>query len=443
MNEIEPVSPPIEHGRIVWAKVRLSFHAFGAAIIAKRDADDKPPLSSMRRPHINQGSNKPLLLCRDVRDSVLRQETSVFDIGLENSFNFLSDEYRALFESSRATAFQHPLWLDRLYRQLAPRRNAEPLIIAVRWSNSGRLAMILPLIRRRYGVVKLIEFADLRVSDYAAPVCDDATFALVLGNKAGCEQIRGALRPYDFLRMQKLRNDTLPLDRLFGSVSRSSMGTSAHSVPLYGSFERWRADNMDQSFRKQLDVKARRIGRKGVVQFALCCDAESISATFHCMRTYHRSRFQSRYLKDRDLMQSSIYFDSYLELAIAGASAGLCRTYTLSLDGRPIAGLWGLTHRGQFLTVLQGFDSAGYRNYSIGALTFEAVARDCIERGDTVLDFTIGDEAYKRSFGTQPTAMWTISGPGGSLGALVGFVTQQMPWTMKIAKRIADAKIFA
>ena len=100
----------------------------------------------------------------------------MFDVALENSFDFLSDEYRALFENSRATAFQNPLWLDHLYRRLAPRLDAEPLIIAVRWSNNGRLALILPLIRRRYGVMKVIEFADLKVCDYAAPVCDDATF---------------------------------------------------------------------------------------------------------------------------------------------------------------------------------------------------------------------------------------------------------------------------
>ena len=56
------------------------------------------------------------------------------------------------------------------------------------------------------------------------------------------------------------------------------------------------------------------------------------------------------------------------------------------------------------------------------------------------LDFTIGDESYKRLFGMQPTAMWTMSGSGSSVGSLVGFVSGQMPWTMKIAKRLVNAK---
>ena len=367
----------------------------------------------------------------------------MFDVSLENSFNFLSDEYRTLFESSRATAFQHPLWLDGLYRRLVPRSNAEPLIIAVRSSENGRLAMILPLTRRRYGVVKVVEFADLRVSDYAAPVCDEATFALVLRDKTACERIRTALDPCDFLRIQKLRDDTLPLDRLLGSVPRSLMATSAHSVPLYGPFQQWRADNLDRSFRKNLDMRARRLSRRGSPQFAISSDAESITATFHHMRDYHLPRFQDAYRKERDALQKPLYFDFYLDLAIAGAAAGLCRTYTLWLDGRPIAGLWGLSERGRFMTILQGFDSAEYKNCSLGSLMFEALARDCIERGETVLDFTIGDEPYKQSFGAKPTAMWTISGPRSSLGALVGLVTEQMPWTMRLAKRIASRKAFA
>jgi CelD/BcsL family acetyltransferase involved in cellulose biosynthesis len=363
----------------------------------------------------------------------------VFDIASENSFDFLSDEYRALFENSRATAFQHPLWLDRVYRRLAPHLDVEPLVISVRWSNNGRLAMILPLIRRRYGVMKVIEFADLKVCDYAAPVCDDATFALILRDEIVCKQIRMALQPHDFLRIQKLRTDALPLDRLLGSASRSSMDMNAHSVPLHGPFEKWRADNIERSYRNELDKKARKIRRKGNVRFEVSCDPEAIKANFHAMREYRLPRFQD--CEDPDLVQSPIYFDFYVELAIAGANAGLCRTYTLSLDGRPISCVWGLKHRSQFLTVLGGFDLANYKNYSIGALVFEGIAGDCIEKGETVLDFTIGNESYKRLFGAQPTGMWMISRSGSSLGLLVGLVTKQMPWTIKVARRLVNRKM--
>lgn len=80
---------------------------------------------------------------------------------------------------------------------------------------------------------------------------------------------------------------------------------------------------------------------------------------------------------------------------------GFALTYTFWMNDRPIAGALGLEHRGSLLVILNGFDEEGYRRQSIGSLMFEQLARDCIERGDHHLDFTIGDEPYKGIFGGQ------------------------------------------
>ena len=36
----------------------------------------------------------------------------MFDVAIENAFEFLSEDYADLFAHSAATAFQHPVWLD-------------------------------------------------------------------------------------------------------------------------------------------------------------------------------------------------------------------------------------------------------------------------------------------------------------------------------------------
>jgi CelD/BcsL family acetyltransferase involved in cellulose biosynthesis len=72
---------------------------------------------------------------------------------------------------------------------------------------------------------------------------------------------------------------------------------------------------------------------------------------------------------------------------------------------------------------------------------FEQVARDCIERGDQILDFTIGDEPYKRLFGTRPSPMWTVTQTGSTAGALAGFALKQAPWIKLAAKRMAEFKL--
>jgi hypothetical protein len=55
-------------------------------------------------------------------------EPAALQVTAEPRFDFVGAEYGRLFERSDATAFQHPLWLDGLYRNLAPPLGAEPLV---------------------------------------------------------------------------------------------------------------------------------------------------------------------------------------------------------------------------------------------------------------------------------------------------------------------------
>ncbi|MBN9013007.1 MAG: cellulose biosynthesis protein CelD, partial [Rhizobiales bacterium] len=67
------------------------------------------------------------------------------------------------------------MWLDAIYQKLVPHLKVDPLIVTVRDAADGRLVMLLPLVRRRHRGLRTIEFADLGVSDYVAPVASDAT----------------------------------------------------------------------------------------------------------------------------------------------------------------------------------------------------------------------------------------------------------------------------
>src|SRR4051812_18886418 len=113
-----------------------------------------------------------------------------FEICIDNAFDFLSDEYADLFNASTATAFQNPIWLHGLYRGLVPGVGAKPLIVVVRYRASGELAMVLPLLRVRRGPVRTVEFADLRVSDYLAPVCTMQVFSDLLQDDRACQRLR-------------------------------------------------------------------------------------------------------------------------------------------------------------------------------------------------------------------------------------------------------------
>ena len=367
----------------------------------------------------------------------MNKNDDAFDVCIDDAFDFLSEEYATLFEGSDATAFQHPLWLDSLYRKLAPAAAAKPLVVVVRHRASKALAAVLPLLRVRRGPMRTIEFADLRVSDYLSPVCATKTFTDLLQDRQACETLRKLVRPFDLLRIPKLLDARMPIENLLGAPHRSLMDTNAYATVLVAPFEQWQINALGKPYQKELAKKWRQIHKKGTVTFTCCDDSASIGEAMDVMRKFRGPRFRAR--GDGDLLQRPEYFEFYSSVALRGMGS-FTRLYAMKMDGNVIATALGLVHRGSLLVVMTAFDIEGYKSQSIGALTFERVAKDCIERGDRVLDFTIGDEPYKMQLGGQPTPMSSVTQAGSAAGSLALFALKQAPWIKQAAKRVTDLR---
>ena len=355
----------------------------------------------------------------------------MFEVAVENLFNFASAEYAVLFAKSSATAFQHPTWLTSLYRRLLNHNNAAPLIIVVRRSVDKSLAMVLPLVRRRYAALKVVEFADLRVSDYISAVTDPQTFEAIRADHAVRREMLAALNPYDVLRLGKLKDNALPLNELFGVRDQTSMGVNAYATSLDESYEGWRANRLKPSYRKELDKKLRQLHRKGAVRFSQSTTSSDIMETFDALRIFRRDRFENN--GGGELLQVPAYYDFYTSIAL---QTDFARTYTLWFEDKPIAGALGLAHGGSFLVILGGFTQTDFKNQSIGSLLFQEVARDCIARGEKLLDFTIGDEPYKLTFGAEPRPMWQMSRAGSPLGLAASVLVGKLPAARALARNI-------
>src|SRR3984893_393096 len=368
----------------------------------------------------------------------MHQNKDLFDVSVDDAFDFLSQEYVELFAGSAATAFQHPVWLDGIYTKLAPAAAAKRLVIVVRYRANGALAMVLPLLRVRRGPIATVEFADLRVSDYIAPPCSAKVFSEVLQDSRACLEIQRLIKPFDMLRIPKLPDGRIAIERLLAAPPPVVMESSSYSVVLKAPFEQWRTTALDRSYQKELAKKWRQLQKKGELSFSCCEDTPAIVSTLEMMRKHRGPRFHAR--GDGDLLQRPQYFDFYSDVAVRGAGS-FARLYALRMDDRAIAAVLGLCHNGTFLIIMSAFDVEGFKSQSLGALMFEQVARDCIEQGDQILDFTIGDEPYKKLFGAHPSPMWTVTRAGSAAGTLVEFALKQAPWVKLAAKRMAEFKL--
>jgi CelD/BcsL family acetyltransferase involved in cellulose biosynthesis len=238
--------------------------------------------------------------------------------------------------------------------------------------------------------------------------------------------------------MTKIPDGRLPIENLLAAPRRVSMETNAYAAVLVAPFEQWRASALDRSYQKELAKKSRQLQKKGALSFACCNDSASVGEALDVMRKFRGPRFQSQ--GDGDLLQRPEYYAFYSDVALRGLGS-FVRLYAMKMDGEVIAAVLGLHHQDSFMVIMSAFDIAGYKSQSLGALMFEQVARDCIERGDQMLDFTIGDEPYKKLFGGQPSPMWTVTQAGSTAGAISLFALKQAPWLKLAAKRMSEFRL--
>ena len=353
----------------------------------------------------------------------------MFTVAVTSQFDFMSEEYATLFAESCATAFQHPVWLDSLYRKLVPRLKTEPLVVTVRDASDSRLMMVVPLLRRRQHRLRTIEFADLGVSDYISLVASESAIDAIAADPFTCKRIQSVLKPFDVMRIRKLRSSSTSVQKVLGATACTKLPMSAYGVPLGDDFAAWRTDNMVASYRKELDKKLRQLHRKGHVVFERATDLKTIETTMLKIQEYRQPRFESG-----DLLQDQIFFQFYLDVATR-KDPTLARVYTMLMDGKCIAGAMSLSHKQSLLVIATGFDHDSYKSQSIGSLLFEMIAHHAISVGDRELDFTIGDEPYKTLFGAQKSPIYQTFGSGSIAGAVAGVAMQNAPWIKSITRR--------
>ncbi len=200
------------------------------------------------------------------------------------------------------------------------------------------------------------------------------------------------------------------------------------------------ASQCDGSFlSKELAKNTGSSRRRARSSFSCCSDGASTLDAMDVMKKFRGPRFQAQ--GDGDLLQRPEYYGFYSDVALRGLGS-FVRLYAMKMDGEVIAAVLGLCHQGSFLVIMSAFDIAGYKSQSLGALMFEQVARDCIERGDQMLDFTIGDEPYKKLFGAQPSPMWAShAGRQHRRRHIACSRWKQAPWLKLAAKRMSEFRL--
>jgi CelD/BcsL family acetyltransferase involved in cellulose biosynthesis len=323
---------------------------------------------------------------------------------------FTSDWQRAKArwgDPADATPFQNWQWLEAWYGAFASVDNVEPLIAIVSNAATGEPAVLLPLIRRTHNGIRIVEPADLDLTDYNAPLLGPAAPRDARAARAMWKDLRKALRALpggaDLIRLRKMPDESggrpNPLALLDGAGPCSLNG---NLVTTGEDFDAWRF-TLERTVRKELERSWRVFTRDPAAAFRIVTDKDEALRVLSTMETQQGDRMQ--HLGLNFVLNDETYAAFYRNLVEANVANGYAVLSALTVGDEVVATLLGIRQGAHYVMVRISNAGEKWSNCSPGRLIIERTMAALHKDGIRQFDFSIGNYAYKRRFGVERIAL--------------------------------------
>jgi len=306
----------------------------------------------------------------------------------EDALVNLTPEWANLYERSpNAAPFQHPQWVLPWWRCFGSGK----LLCFGLW-DGGRLAALAPFFCHPWEGRRQVTIVGNGVSDRLGVLAEsdhDPSWVI--------EGLENTQREWDVCDLQDLPEASPLCAKTPTGLCRwlHTQYTCSY-IPLPESME---------AYLQLLSHVRRRNTRRSHAQLASCgelrCETAGSEPEFQAaleqLFALHKARWESEG-QDGMLNADTIPFH---RLAAGGMwRAGKARCFTLSVDGKTIAVIYGFLDKGRFWSYQSGFDPAWAR-FSPGCLILQYAISEAIREGASVFDFLRGEEAYKSEWGAR------------------------------------------
>jgi CelD/BcsL family acetyltransferase involved in cellulose biosynthesis len=310
-----------------------------------------------------------------------------------------------------ATPFQDWQWLEAWYGAFAGVDSVEPLIAIISNAATGEQAVLLPLIRRTHKGIRIVEPADLDLTDYNAAVLGAAAPRDAKAARAMWKDLRDALRRLpggaDLIRLRKMPVETggrpNPLALLDGA---GPCALNGNVVTTGDDFDAWRF-MLERTVRKELERSWRVFTRDPAAVFRIITDRNDALRVLSTMETQQGDRMQ--HLGLNFVLNNETYAAFYRNLVHDNVANGYAVLSALTVGDEVAATLLGIRQAGRYAMVRISNAGEKWSNCSPGRLVIERTMAALHEEGVRQFDFSIGNYAYKRRFGVRRIALVDIT----------------------------------
>jgi CelD/BcsL family acetyltransferase involved in cellulose biosynthesis len=345
---------------------------------------------------------------------------------------------------SASTPFQHPQWYAAWYDAFAIADGVEPLIAIVTDASTGEQAALLPLIRRRQNNISIVEFADLDLTDYNAPILGPAAPRDAKAAQAMWRELLKALRwmqgGADLIRLRKI-----PLD-LDGRPNPLALLDDAGPCSLNGNvvitgedYDAWRY-TLEKTVRKELERSWRVFTRDPAASFQIVTDNEEALRILSTTEVQQGTRMQSLGLNF--ILNDETCAAFYRNLVRDGVGSCYAVVTALTVGDEIVATLLGIRCGARYVMIRISNAGEKWSNCSPGRLIIERTMAALHQDGVREFDFSVGNYAYKRRFGVKSLPLVDISAALGWRGlpyALRDRAARELRNYPKLAARLKRA----
>jgi CelD/BcsL family acetyltransferase involved in cellulose biosynthesis len=337
------------------------------------------------------------------------------------------------------TAFQHRHWLEAWYGAFA---GSSPLIAIITDNATDQQVALLPLIRRVKNGIRIVEFADLGVTDYNAPVLGLVAPHDRIEAHALCQALLAGLRHLpegvDLLRLRKMPANVGGVPNPLASLGRmGSCSLNGNLVVVGDDFDAYRASLK----RMELPRSWRVFNRYPGAKFQIVTDVDEALALLDTMDAQQHERMKQ--LGWKFVLDDDCHAPFYRDLVRRGVSEGYAIVSALTCDDEVVATTLGIK-KGSDYTLLR-ISNAGKRwsHCSPGLLVVERTMDALHKDGVRQFDLSIGNYAYKRRFGAAQLPLADVSIALGWRGLpflLRDYAAQRLRRYPRLARMVGRAR---
>lgn len=303
------------------------------------------------------------------------------------------------------TAFQHGYWLGAWYEAF---HDFAPLIALISDAATGKDIAVVPMISHIRRGIRIVEFADLGVSDNNAPILAldaalDAAATDAIG-KALVDAVRALPDRFDLLRLKKMPAHVGGKPNPLVSLGRiGSCSLNGNLVLTGDDYEAYRASIK----RMQMPRCWRVFSRHAGARFEIATDVARARELLDVMDVQQQARM--RKLGSRFVLNDDAHARFYRELARQGVAEGYAAISALVCDEAVVATTFGVRFGASYFLLRISHAGDSWSSCSPGLLVTERTMAALHAEGVRRFDLSIGNQDYKRRFGAEKVALTDVS----------------------------------